>query len=109
MKRNFKLIDAAHVSLIALLLILTGQTGAAEHFEPSMPYYFDSFEPAKKPWNPGQELNYEEVFKNYLFFEIIFSPSGKEITVNHYIQNNKTGSEQYLLNPDGSLSIKQGN
>lgn len=103
MKYKSKLINAA---LIALLLILPEQAGAGGRFEPGTPYYFDSFEAAKNPWDPGQEKNYEEVFKNYLFFEIIFSPSCKEITVNHYTQNNKTSSEQYLLNPDGSLSRK---
>ncbi len=89
--------------------MLTWQASAAGHFEPNTPYYFDTFEPAKKPWSPGQELNYEEVFKNYQYFEIIFAPSGKDITVNHYIQNNQKDSEQYLLNSDGSISKKQEN
>lgn len=106
MKYKSRLINTA---LSALFFILPGQADAGERFEPGTPYYFDSFEPARKPWDPGQKKNYEEVFKNYLFFEIIFSPSGKEITVNRYIQNNKTSSEQYLLNPDGSLANKRGN
>lgn len=105
MKYTSMLINAA---LIAQFLILPGPARAGGQFEPGTPYYFSSFEPAKKPWNPGQELNYEEVFKNYLFFEIIFSPSGKEISVNRYIQGNKADSEQYLLSPDGSLSKKPG-
>lgn len=92
--------------LVITLLLLTGQARADGRFEPGVPYYFDTFEPAQKPWNPGHDLNYEEVFKNYLFFEIILTPSGKEITVNRFIRNNKVDSEQYLINPDGSLSRK---
>lgn len=92
----------------AILLTATGQAHADGRLKPGVPYYFDTFEPAQKPWNPGHDLNYEEVFKNYLFFEIILAPSGKEITVNRFIRNNKVDSEQYLINPDGSLSKKQG-
>ena len=103
---GFTRISACFI-LAAIFLIATGQARADGRFEPGASYYFDSFEPAQKPWNPGHDLNYEEVFKNYLFFEIIFAPSGKEITVNRFIQNNKVDSEQYLLNPDGSLSRKQ--
>ncbi|MBI5659439.1 MAG: hypothetical protein HZC43_07785 [Nitrosomonadales bacterium] len=96
----------AGLTLAAILLALTWQADAGEHFGSGIPYYFDTFDPAQKPWNPGQDLNYEEVFKNHLFFEIIFAPSGMEITVNRYTRNNKTGSEQYRINPDGSLSRK---
>lgn len=104
---GFARISACFI-LAAIFLTATGQAHADGRFEPGIPYYFDTFEPDQKPWNPGHDLNYEEVFKNYLFFEIIFTPSGKEITVNRFIQNNKVDSEQYLLNPDGSLSRKRG-
>lgn len=97
-----------YLALVAALFALAGQTCAAERFTPGTPYYFDSFDPAQKPWKPGYDLNYEEVFKNHLFYEIIFSPSGKEMTVNRYIRNNKTDSERYSLNPDGSLSRQPG-
>ena len=92
----------------AFILLLSGQTGAGERLEPGGSYYFDAFDPTQKPWNPGYSLNYEEVFKNYLFFEVVVAPSGREITVNRYIRNNKADSEQYRLNPDGSLSRISG-
>jgi hypothetical protein len=95
--------------LAAFFLLLACQAAhAGERFTPGVPYYFDTFDPAQKPWKPGQDLNYEEVFKNHLFYEIVFSPSGSEMTVNRYIRNNKTDSEQYRLNPDGSLSRAPG-
>lgn len=98
----------SRVILVAALILMAGQACAAERFTPGIPYYFDSFDPIQKPWKPGYDLNYEEVFKNHLFYEIIFSPSGKEMTVNRYIRNNKTDSERYSLNPDGSLSRQPG-
>lgn len=97
-----------YLAFAATLVSPTGQAHADGRLKPGASYYFDTFEPAQKPWNPGHDLNYEEVFKNYLFFEVILAPSGKEITVNRFIQNNKVGSELYLLNPDGSLSRKRG-
>lgn len=107
MKNTAKSITSC-VFLVAALLVLAGQACAGEHFTPGVPYYFDSFDPAQKPWKPGYDLNYEEVFKNHLFYEIVFSPSGREMTVNRYIRNNKTDSERYLLNSDGSLSRQPG-
>jgi hypothetical protein len=96
--------SAIPIALAAFALMLPiGQSVAGSHFDPGVPYYFDSFDPAQKPWTPGQELNYEEVYKNYAFVEIIFSASGKEITVNGYVNNNKTDSVQYRLDSDGAL------
>lgn len=96
--------STASLILTAFTLMLsTGQSVAGSHFDPGTSYYFDSFDPAQKPWVPGQELNYEEVYKNYAFVEIIFSASGKEITVNGYVNNNKTDSVQYRLDSEGAL------
>jgi len=73
---------------------------------PGTPSYFESFDPAQRPWEPGQDLNIEEVFKNYQYYEIVLDGGGQEITVNHYIQNRKAGSEKYRLLPDRSLRKK---
>lgn len=94
--------------LLSVLLAPAGQACAGERFTPGVAYYFDSFDPTQKPWKPGYELNYEEVFKNYQFYEIIFSPNGAEMTVNRYIRNNKSDSERYSINRDGSLSTRPG-
>ena len=94
--------------LLTVLLAFAWQAWAGERFSPGISYYFDSFDPAQKPWKTGDGLNYEEVFKNFQFYEIIFLPSGKRMVVNRYIRNTKTESELYLLNPDGSLSRQPG-
>ena len=47
-------------ALFGLVACLQAQT-----FEPDTPYLYDSFEPQQKPWQPGRDLNIEEVFKNY--------------------------------------------
>lgn len=93
--------------LAAIFLIALSQSASAaslaEQFTPGMPYYFDAFDPAQQPWQPGQHLNLEEVFKNYQYFEIVFDQDGKVITVNRYLHGNKEKSEKYLVFPDRSL------
>ncbi|BAN35758.1 hypothetical protein SCD_n01947 [Sulfuricella denitrificans skB26] len=93
---------------VIAILFSVGASAAslAEKFQPDAPYYFESFDPAMKPWDPGQDLNFEEVFKNYAYYEIIFDKSGQEITVNHYIQNRKERSNRFLIRPDRALEAK---
>lgn len=95
------------VGIIAILLsFAVAAASLAEKFQPGVPYYFENFEPAMKPWDPGQDLNIEEVFKNYVYYEIIFDKSGREITVNRYLQNRKESSDRFLVRPDRTLEAK---
>ena len=99
------------VRVIAAVIAIQFWVGAsaaslAEKFQPGVPYYFESFDPAMQPWDPGQGLNIEEVFKNYVYYEIIFDKSGREITVNRYLQNSKERSDRFLVRPDRSLEAK---
>ncbi|MFZ5524581.1 MAG: hypothetical protein ACOY9D_10955 [Pseudomonadota bacterium] len=96
--------------LAALLLLALPHAASAslltDKFTPGTPYYFDNFDPGKKPWEPGQYLNIEEVFKNYQYFKIVFDQDGKGITVYRYLRGNNEGSEKYRLLPDNSLQKK---
>jgi hypothetical protein len=99
------------VSVVAAVVFILFSLAAsaaslAEKFQPGVPYYFENFDPAMKPWDPGQDLNIEEVFKNYDYYEIIFDQSGRELTVNHYLQNGKERSDRFLVKPDQSLEVK---
>lgn len=93
------------VATVMVILFLTGPGTvlSTEKFQSGVSYYFENFDPAMKPWDPGQDLNFEEVFKNYIFYEIVFDPSGQKITVNRYLQNRKDRSELFLLRSDRSL------
>ncbi|PWB59085.1 MAG: hypothetical protein C3F18_01360 [Nitrosomonadales bacterium] len=79
----------------------TAQAGLP--YEPDIPLYFDHFDPGQKPWQPGQALNIEEVFKNYQYYEIRFLKQGTEIQVQRYIHNQRDCAERYHVMPDGSL------
>ena len=100
------------VRIIAALCLFSlplsaGAASLAERFTPGLPYYYEYFEPGQRPWNPGQDLNIEEVFKNGQYYEIELDQGGKGITVNYYIQGNKASSAKYLVLPDGSLQEKK--
>lgn len=77
-----------------------------EKFTPGAPYYFEDFDSGQRPWKPGQYLNFEEVFKNYQYYEIVLDQGGEEMTVSHYVQGAKKSSEKYLILPDGLLQKK---
>ena len=101
------------VRAIAVLCLLELPLAAdaaslTDKFTPGAPYYFDHFDSGQQPWEPGQDLNFEEVFKNYQYYEIVLDRNGKEITVNRYIRGDRAGSEEYLVLPDGSLRRKDG-
>lgn len=103
------MLNVLRIVAVLCLLVQTFAAGAAtlaDRFTPGTKYYFESFDSGKQPWVPGQDLNVEEVFKNYQYYEIVLDRDGKEITVNKYIQGAKAGSEKYLILPDGSLRKK---
>lgn len=88
----------------AILLCLAGIAGAGDlPFEPDTPYYFEHFNPEQKPWKPGQDLNVEEVFKNYLYYEIRLAKNRQELRVIRYIRNHPEDSVRYRIRPDGAL------
>lgn len=97
------LIRIAALCFLSALPSFADAASPADRFTPGTPYYFDSFDPGRHPWVPGQDLNIEEVFKNYQYYEIVFDRDGKGITVNRHVRGSKADSEKYLLSPDGSL------
>lgn len=91
------------IPLLGVMLVLP-LAAAAQGFMPGTSYYYADFEPGKQ--QHGQALNFEEVFKNYQYYEIIVGQDGREMTVNQFIRGDKTESAKYLLLPDGSLQKK---
>jgi len=100
------MLNPSYVLVTLFLLTLPTVTSAdsfADKFAPGTPYYFNDFNPEQQPWEPGQHLNIEEVFKNYQYYKIVFDQDGMGITVNQYIRGSKNESIKYLVLPDNSL------
>lgn len=96
----------AMLPLLVLPYTADAATPAVSKFKSGISYYYEYFEPEPRPWKPGQSLNYEEVFKNYQYYEILFDRDGNEFTVHHFIRGDKADSKKYLILPDGSLQKK---
>lgn len=95
----------AGLSLLGLTLTVDAAS-FADKFTPGIPYYYDNFDPRQQPLEPGQLLNFEEVFKNYQYYEILLDQDGQGITVNQFIRGGEADSKKYLILPDGSLQKK---
>ena len=94
------------VAPLVILLVLLNEAFAGmplPRFAPGTPYYFDEFHPEVTPWTPGPERNFEEVFKNYRYFELIFDDGGSTFTVRHYQQGNLTETKRFRIRDAGSL------
>jgi hypothetical protein len=103
------MLKLSHILAAILLLIFPNAASAAslgDKFTPGTTYYFDHFDPGHKPWDPGQQLNIEEVFKNYQYYEIVFDQGGNGMTVNRFLRGSRESSEKYLVLPDKSLLKK---
>lgn len=103
------MMSAICIATMFYLLTLSFAVSAASpvgKMTPGISYYYEYFDPGQRPWKSGGNLNIEEVFKNYQYYEIVLDDDGKEITVDQYIQGNKAGSEKYLVLPDGALQKK---
>jgi hypothetical protein len=91
-------------AVLACIAFFANASPAVLSFELDTPHYFENFDPEQKPWQPGQALNIEEVFKNYQYFEIRFLNQGNVIEVRRYIQNQRDRAERYRILPDGALN-----
>lgn len=87
--------------LAFLVLFFIKDCSAAGNCRPDTPYYFSEFNPAS--WRVENELNYEEVYKNFEYFEVSFNKSCDEITVKRYKKGQLDSSEKFKLNSDGTI------
>lgn len=99
-------IAIALTSLLLSIALVASASNVEDEFVPGTPYYFDGFDPEKKPWDPGTKLNIEEVFKNYQYYEILYDKDSNTFTVYRYERGNRVEELKYLLQPDQAL-IKQ--
>ena len=95
---NNTLLVAIFLSQFFLVTVNVSAAGKCRH---DIPYYFSEFNPSS--WKVENELNYEEVYKNFEYFEVIFNKSCEEITVKRYKKGAFDSSEKYRINADASL------
>jgi len=65
--------------------------------------YFNEFRPSVYPWKESECLNYEEVFKNYQFYESTLDQKTKILTVQFYKQGQVTETKKYQIQDNQKL------
>lgn len=89
--------------LSLMLCLLAWPALAQPVFEPETPYLFEHFDPQQTPWQPGRDMNIEEVFKNYEYYEIVFGRDGKSVRVTPIRQGRRLAGSRYIRRDDGGL------
>lgn len=84
-----------------IILAAADHSIAAEKCRPNASYYFSEFNPAS--WKVENEVNFEEVYKNFEYFEVIFNKSCDEITVKRYKKGKFDSSEKYKVDSNGFI------
>lgn len=89
---------------LALILCLwLAIPASADDFVPDTPYLFETFDPQQRPWTPGRDMNIEEVFKNYEYFEVVFGRDGGLLKVSTIRQGKRSEVRYFRRLPDGGL------
>jgi mono/diheme cytochrome c family protein len=68
-----------------------------------VPVYYTSFDPDRVPWVPEAEKNFEEVFKNYRYYSVIYSDDGNHLAVTRYVRGKVDTTTEYRRNQAGAL------
>lgn len=84
-------------------LLLPAATAAAD----AGARYYAEFDPARRPWQPATELNFEEVYQRYEYFEIR-DAAGGTLAVTHHQRGQPPRTVRYQRQPDGALRTLPG-
>jgi len=78
-----------------------------EKIKPNISYYAEEFTIKGNIAELGEERNYEEVFKNYEYFETIYDEQERPSIFRAYKRGEITRTERYFYNSNGELVKKE--
>jgi hypothetical protein len=85
-------------AILSCLIIIAARPGNAGTL-----HYYTEFNAEQVPWQAPEEKNFEEVFKNYEFFAIVYSNAGRDLEVSRFVNGSVADISHWQLQPDGSL------
>ncbi len=96
------------ITLFVLLgTALCGDIAAKpERIKPNQPYYADEFTRDGEIAELGEERNYEEVFKNYQYYEAIYDEQERPTLFRAYRRGEPEWTERYFYDEQGKLIRK---
>ncbi len=105
---NFKATTLAAISLLLLMTGFSGETlSRPENIKPGLSYFADEFTVNESVAELGEEKNYEEVFKNYEYYEMIYDEQKRPAVFRAYKRGEVVSTEYYFYGNDGKLFKKE--
>ncbi len=93
---------------LSFLVILTLRAYAnPENIKPGSSYFSDDYSVKGKISQLGEEKNFEEIFKNYEYYEAIYDERGRISIFKIYKRGEVILTEEYSYNPDGKSGKKK--
>ncbi len=109
MRRAGKTLSLAHIPLLLFLILSAGGNvfSEPENIKPGIPYYADSYRYEGDIAELGEEKNYEEVFKNYEYYESIYNERKRPAVFRAYKRGKVVWQERYYYDREGEPLKKE--
>jgi hypothetical protein len=89
--------------VLALCALPTLASARPERIRPGVSYYSDELIETGPVRDIGTERNYEEVFKLYRYYEVLYDESERVVRCLEYKRGEVIREDTYRYAPDGSL------
>ena len=97
-----------HLAFLAICLSPVKMTTASpETIKPGILHYADEYEVEGNVARLGEERNYEEVFKNYNYYEAAYDKQKRIILFRSYKKGDIEWEELYSYHPEGGLASRR--
>ena len=96
--------------LLTIFIILTAadfSEARPEKIKPGLSYYSEDYTTKNNVSDIAEEKNYEEVFKNYEYYEAVYDNKKKVKIFRAYKRGEIIFTELYFYRPDGRLAKKE--
>ena len=95
------------LSVFILLAAADFSEARPERIKPGLSYYSEEYTTAGNVSDIAEEKNYEEVFKNYEYYEAVYDDLKRVKIFKTYKRGEVVLKEEYFYAPDGRLAKKE--
>ena len=93
-------------TLVALTLLSVQAEARPEKVRPGMSYYSDEYLEQGLVRDIVAEMNYEEVYQFYTYYEVIYDDAGRPVVFIEYKRGDELRRDEYTYGPDGKLRTR---
>lgn len=93
--------------IIAFTIIGSGFCYAEDYHYPGGQYYFKDIKNSAAPYEPVDEINYEEAGNLYTYYEAYFDDNGRIVSLKKYLKGKLEWSDKYQYGATGALENRE--